>query len=209
METNAVDVASAWQDLGARLHAYVSRRVAPADAEDIVQSVMVKLLERRDQVAAGSVRAWLFTVTRNAVVEYYRQRRPTVDLEAFGDLPERDSADPAEQTIGALSDCLEPMLSALGESDAEVLRKVDLRGESQTALAAALGVPLSTVKSRVQRARTRLRATFDACCAIDRGRGGAPVAFEPGGACASEPCDGGMDAASDPHERGGCGSKRA
>jgi RNA polymerase sigma-70 factor (ECF subfamily) len=187
MKTN-VDVAAAWHDLGQRLRAYVSRRVVPADADDIVQSVMVKLLERRGEIEGDSVRAWLFAVTRNAVAEYYRQRRPTVDLDAFVDLPESDSTDPADRTIGALSDCLEPMLGALAAADADVLRKVDLQGESQLALAAALGVPLSTLKSRVQRARARLRATFDACCAIEVGRGGAPIDFEPGGACSARTC---------------------
>lgn len=179
----AVDVAGAWHELGHRLHAYVARRVTPTDADDIVQSVMVKLLERRSEIEADSVRAWLFTVTRNAVAEHYRQRRPTVDLDAIPDLAEIDLSDAAERTIRALSDCLEPMLGALTESDADLLRKVDLEGESQIALAATLGVPLSTLKSRVQRARTKLRATFDACCKIELARGGAPVAFQPRATC--------------------------
>ncbi len=183
MQTSTIDVAGAWHELGHRLQAFVARRVAPADAEDIVQSVMVKLLERRGDIGADSVGAWLFTVTRNAVAEYYRQRRPTADLDAFDDLAETDSSDPAERTIGALSDCLEPMLGALSEADAGLLRKVDLEGESQIRLAAALGVPLSTLKSRVQRARMKLRATFDACCSIEVARGGAPIGFEPGAAC--------------------------
>lgn len=181
----AVDVAGAWHELGHRLHAYVARRIAPADAEDVVQSVMVKLLERRGEIGPASVRAWLFTVTRNAVAEYYRQRRPAVALDAFDDFAEVDASDPAERTIGALSDCLEPMLAALAESDADVLRRVDLQGEPQIALAAALDVPLSTLKSRVQRARTKLRAAFDACCDIERGRGGAPIGLAPRGGCAS------------------------
>jgi RNA polymerase sigma-70 factor (ECF subfamily) len=178
----AVDVASAWHELGERLRAFVARRVDRADADDIVQSVMVKLLEHRAGIEVESVRAWLFTVTRNAVAEYYRQRRPTVDLDAFGDLPESES-DPADRAIGALSDCLDPMLGALADADADVLRKVDLEGEPQVALAATLGVPLSTVKSRVQRARTRLRAAFDACCAIEVSRGGAPIGLDPKEAC--------------------------
>ena len=186
MHSSTIDVAGAWHELGHRLHAYVARRVAPADVEDIVQSVMLKLLERRGDIGADSVRAWLFTVTRNAVAEYYRQKRPTVDLDAFADLAEQEAADPADRTIGALSDCLGPMLGALGAPDAEVLRKVDLERESQIALAATLGVPLSTLKSRVQRARARLRAAFDACCAIDYARGGSPIAFDAGTACS--PC---------------------
>ncbi|HEX6098815.1 MAG TPA: sigma-70 family RNA polymerase sigma factor [Thermoanaerobaculia bacterium] len=185
METDpqTVDVAAAWHDLGERLRMYVSRRVTPGDADDVVQSVMVKLLERRGEIDADSVRAWLFTVTRNAVAEYYRQHRPSIDLDSFGDVAETDDTDPADRTIGNLSDCLDPMLRMLPETDADLLRRIDLRGEAQTGLAAALGIPLSTLKSRVQRARTKLRSAFDACCAIDLGRNGAPIAFERKAAC--------------------------
>jgi RNA polymerase sigma-70 factor, ECF subfamily len=178
-----IDVAAAWHELGERMRMYVSRRVNPGDADDVVQSVMVKLLERRAEIDADSARAWLFTVTRNAVAEYYRQRRPAIDLDTFGDIPEAGAADPADRTIGDLSDCLEPMLRTLSESDADVLRRIDLQGEAQTGLAASLGVPLSTVKSRVQRARAKLRSAFDACCSIDLSRTGAPIGFERGATC--------------------------
>ena len=184
----AVDVAGAWHELGHRLRAYVSRRVIPADADDIVQSVMVKLLERRGEIKGDSVRAWLFAVTRNAIAEYYRQKRPAIALDALPDLAETDSSDAAERTIAALSDCLEPMLGTLSEADAGVLRKVDLEGQSQIELAASLGVPLSTLKSRVQRARAKLRATLDVCCAFDLSHGGAPIAFERHAGCPSQPC---------------------
>ncbi|MDP9190346.1 MAG: sigma-70 family RNA polymerase sigma factor [Acidobacteriota bacterium] len=184
MEANqTVDVAAAWHELGDRLRVYVARRVNPGDADDVVQSVMVKLLERRGEIDADSVRAWLFTVTRNAVAEYYRQHRPSIDLDSFGDVPETDRVDPADRTIGNLSDCLDPMLRMLPDADADLLRRIDLRGEAQTDLAAALGIPPSTLKSRVQRARTKLRSAFDACCAIDLGHNGAPIAFERGAAC--------------------------
>jgi RNA polymerase sigma-70 factor (ECF subfamily) len=179
-----IDVAAAWHELGDRLRVYVAHRVNPGDADDVVQSVMVKLLERRDAIGRDSVRAWLFAVTRNAISEYYRQQRPAVDLDTFGDLPEPDETDPADRTFAELSDCLNPMLRMLSESDAEVLRRIDLRGEAQPDLAASLGIPLSTLKSRVQRARTKLRAAFDACCSIDVARNGAPIAFERGAACA-------------------------
>jgi RNA polymerase sigma-70 factor (ECF subfamily) len=178
----AIDVTAAWHELGERLRVYVARRVNPGDADDVVQSVMVKLLERRDEINAGSVRAWLFAVTRNAVAEYYRQQRPSIDLDSFGDIAE--SEDASDRAIGHLTDCLDPMLRTLSDADAEVLRRIDLAGEAQTALAASLGIPLSTLKSRVQRARTKLRTAFDACCAIDVARNGAPVAVD----CSGTPC---------------------
>ena len=169
METApGIDVAAAWHELGARLRTFVVRRIGPADADDVVQSVMVKLLERRRDIGSDSVRSWLFAVTRNAVVDYYRQRRPVVDIEEIADFAAADP-DQGDQAIRDLSDCLEPMLETLPGQDGAILRRVDLEGEAQTAIAASLGIPLSTVKSRVQRARAKLRAAFDACCAIGTG----------------------------------------
>lgn len=93
------------------------------------------------------------------------------------------TTDPADRAIANLSDCVDPMLRMLPAADADLLRRIDLHGEVQTELATALGIPLSTVKSRVQRARTKLRSAFDTCCTIDLGRNGAPIAFERGDAC--------------------------
>lgn len=174
-----IDVAVAWAEVGERLRAFAARRVPAAEADDIVQSVMLKLLERRSEVARESVRAWLFTVTRNAVAEYYRRRPDAVGvdhLERF----EAGVADRGDAAIGALVDCLDPMLGLLSESDAAILRRVDLEGEAQTDIARDLGLSVSTVKSRVQRARARLRAAFDACCSIT----GSPLDAAPGDACA-------------------------
>ena len=191
-----IDVAATWHEVGDRLRVFVSRRVNPGDADDVVQSVMVKLLERREEIDADSVRAWLFTVTRNAVAEYYRQRTPSIDLDTFGDVAAADDVDPADRTIGSLSDCLDPVLRMLSESDAGLLRRVDLQGHAQTELAASLGIPLSTLKSRVQRARTKLRAAFDACCAFELARNGAPIAFERRASCPPACADDGKPSSS-------------
>jgi RNA polymerase sigma-70 factor, ECF subfamily len=168
-----IDVAAAWSEVGERLRAFAYKRVPAAEADDIVQSVMVKLLERRSEVARESVRAWLFAVTRNAVAEYYRRRPDAVGVERLEDLDADGAIDRGDAMIAALTDCLDPMLALLSESDAEILRRVDLEGEAQTEIARALGVAPSTIKSRVQRARARLRAAFDDCCSVVSSRDGA------------------------------------
>lgn len=190
-----VDVAAAWRELGARLRAWAARRVDPADADDIAQSAMLRLLERRDEVEAGSVAAWLFAVTRNAVADHYRRKTNAFALDASGEPPDLRASELTDDALGELSDCIEPMLGALSAADADVLRRVDLEGEPQVALAARLGVAPSTLKSRVQRARAKLRAALDACCHIERGRDGAPVGVERGASCAPEACDPGTAAA--------------
>jgi RNA polymerase sigma-70 factor (ECF subfamily) len=142
------------------------------DAEDIVQDALVKLLKQGGGVPASSLRAWLFTVARREVVDRVRRRRRAAPLTADVEAPTARE----ESAIPSLARCVGPMLGALAPREREILDRVDVRGESQSAIARAAAVPLSTVKSQVQRARGRLRARFDACCEIERDRRGKPIA---------------------------------
>lgn len=69
------------------------------------------------------------------------------------------------------------MLAALSPAERALLRRVDAEDGSQAQLAAELGLSASGLRARVQRARARLRAEFDACCHLERDASGAVVAW--------------------------------
>lgn len=160
----------------ARLLAFIRARLpSAADAEDLRQDVLVKLVERRGEIRDESVPAWLFAVARHAIIDRYRARPgphalPDGDVILEESVPETASAE--------LARCLEPFLAELAAEDREILLRVDAAGEKQSAIARELGIPVSTVKSRVQRARGRLLARLEACCAIALDRRGLPRDFE-------------------------------
>ena len=66
-----------WSDFSQRLRAAIAARVAdPADADDILQDVFLKVHLRLDTLEDESRLApWLFQITRNAITDYYRGRR--------------------------------------------------------------------------------------------------------------------------------------
>ncbi len=70
-------------------------------------------------------------------------------------------------------------LPILAPAHAEALRAVDLEGRCQADVARELGVPLSTLRTRVQRARAELRALVLRCCAIELDVRGRVLACEP------------------------------
>src|SRR5829696_5372617 len=88
------DTQQIWTEFGDRLRTFIARRVdSEADADDILQDVFLRIhrhvgsLQRRERLVS-----WLFQVTRNAIVDYYRApgRRelpagPTDDLERGGE----------------------------------------------------------------------------------------------------------------------------
>ena len=159
-----------------RLHAFALRRVASAtEADDIVQDVLMRLLQHRDRIDSDRLAAWLFTTARNAIVD--RQRKTNCDGASACLDTDDVAADDSGNTSRELSDCVQPLLAMLSEADRDVLERVELAGDSQTQLAAALDIPVSTVKSRVQRARQRLREHFERCCSIELDSRGAPYEY--------------------------------
>ena len=170
-----------------RLRTFVRGRVrSEHDAEDIVQDVLTKFVQHDESINAQSVYAWLFTVARRAIIDRSRSAssrdRAAVDDAMVVDLAE----DPSVSSD--LARCMEPMLEALDHEDRVLLRRVDMLGESQADVARELAMSMSGLKSRVQRARQRLRARLEDCCTIERDPIGQPADYQrrPDRPC---PCD--------------------
>lgn len=176
--------AAEWQAFRARLLGMVRRRVNdPADAEDLVQDILARASRRLSTLREhGRLVPWLDAMTRNALVDYYRQRGRAPDLVELDDeSPDHEASEPAPGDLRrqALAACVRPMLDALPPLYREALRRVDLEGERQVDVAADLGLGISALKSRVQRGRALLRDAFSACCRFDRDAAGRVVGFDP------------------------------
>lgn len=156
----------------ARLRAFVRRRVpSAADADDVLQTIHLRLLESRDRPAPESTHAWLLATARRAIADLHRARaRSHARTEPAIDVAEQDGDDASDVTR-----CLAPLLARLAADDAELLTRVDVVGESQTAIARERSLSVSGLKSRVQRARERLRDAVLAHCAVERDATGFPA----------------------------------
>mgnify|MGYP001266357337 CR=1 FL=1 len=175
-----------WARFHASLTRFVSRRVKrPVDVDDIVQQVFVRvhvgLPRLRDQ---DRVHAWIFRTARNAIADYYRAPGARREI-AVGDLGDVDAAAGvpvgADEDTGAmaeLSRCLEPLLAGIPARDVAILNLIEVEGLSQAAAARQAGISLSGMKSRVQRARARLRDAVEDCCRVELDRRGGIVAYE-------------------------------
>jgi RNA polymerase sigma-70 factor (ECF subfamily) len=131
---------------------------SPADAEDLVQDVYVRVLAKPRIVSAGDDLGYLLRVLRNTFISGRRTaaRRPATatapeDLERF----ETRASDP-ERALEARE--LYARIAALPEHQRDVLVAVDLIGLSYREAAGSLGVPAGTIMSRLFRARQALAA---------------------------------------------------
>ncbi len=160
-------VAAAWQAHEAELRGYLRHRLSDTDAaDDVLQDVFVKAMRQGQGFCAlDNPRAWLFQVARNALVDRLRTAHPheplTDELAAIIPLDAQPVA-----PIDALADCLSRTLGELSAEDAAILRACDLEGQTQRAFAQAQGLSLPAVKSRLLRARQRLRERMSQACQV-------------------------------------------
>jgi RNA polymerase sigma-70 factor (ECF subfamily) len=167
---------SAWERHERELLGYLRHRLADAaEAEDLLQEVFLKAL--RQGAAFCSVanpRAWLFQVARNAMADHLRGAKCHVALPDDLAMPETRS-----DAVDDLTGCLPRVLAELSEEDRLAITLCDVEGLSQQALAAHLGLSLPGAKSRVQRARARLRARLIEACQVRFDDNGQVCCFTP------------------------------
>lgn len=181
-----------WRDYRAQLFGFVLKRVSDAAAaEDLVHDVLVRAYQKRDTLhSEGRFESWLFQIARNALIDYYRSRRPSEPL------PD-DLADPHmsgdRAAMRELAACMQPLVNTLPDHYRDALSLSELQGLTQQETALRLGLSLSGAKSRVQRARRLLEAKLLECCRIELDSRGTIVDYEKANGCAPANLDDGCD----------------
>ena len=143
---------------------FVRSRTGDAElAADIVQECLLKAIRSETQPPddEGSVQ-WFYRILRHAIIDAHR-RRTTRDraLTAFEEQwPDMIRPEDERQ----LCQCMMAIILDLPAAEAELLRRVDLGGESPTDLAAAAGERVNTVNVRLFRARKHLREQIELVC---------------------------------------------
>jgi len=140
-----------------------SRRLARNQhaAEDLVQDTLLRALEKHYQWERGTnLAAWLRTIMRNRFFEYHRKTQP-ISVGSFSE--ESSSALPEEARQPLCMELIETSraIERLDDDFRQVLEMVALDGVSYEDAANTLNVPIGTVRSRLSRARSSLRADLN------------------------------------------------
>ncbi|MDW6062349.1 RNA polymerase sigma factor [Streptomyces sp. FXJ1.4098] len=151
----------------AALHGYLVRR-APGAADDLLSELWLRAYASRDgfDAARGTARAWLFGVARNVLAAHWR-RLETEAPPGSARFAEGIASDPwqaVDQRLdaAAVAPVLRHALTKLPAVERELLLLIAWEQLTPTEAASVIGVPPGTARSRLHRARTRLRERLGA-----------------------------------------------
>ena len=135
-----------------------------AVADDVTQETFISAFRSISRMRGDNVRAWLLRIARNKAYDYFRRqkrrRESSVDEDAavFRERLASDNPSPADVAMNSeLRDALEHCVGTLSDEHREVIVLVDVQGQSYDNASEVCGVNIGTVKSRLNRARRRVR----------------------------------------------------
>ncbi|WUH91204.1 sigma-70 family RNA polymerase sigma factor [Streptomyces sp. NBC_00433] len=153
------------------LHGYLARR-APGAADDLVAEVWLRAFAGRAgfDPARGTARAWLFGVARHVLAAHWRESAP---VGKASDLAETDPWHAVDQRLdaAAVAPLIRRVIRELPPVERELLLLVIWEELTPSEAAAVVGIPQGTARSRLHRARTRLRDALDPAVAGATARG--------------------------------------
>jgi RNA polymerase sigma factor (sigma-70 family) len=150
---------------------FACRRVGASAGEDVASQTFVLAFERRARfdTVFRSARPWLFGIATNLVRHHARDER--THLAALIRIPIGPPADPVDDPAKLDAERLRPTIAeallTLSDPDRETFLLVALGELSYEETATAMGIPIGTVRSRVNRARMRLRERLVPAVATD------------------------------------------
>lgn len=157
-----VDLDQIYTEYSGKVMGYIRARVrSSADAEDLHSEVFEKILRKIEgfDPEKASLNTWIFTITRNTVIDHFRRTKPTEELdENLSDNIELDEDLLNSETLGELAAALRKLPQQL--MDIIVLRYYD--GKPLTEIAEMMNLSYGAVKLRHQNAVLMLRQALTA-----------------------------------------------
>ena len=146
-----------------RIHGYLAARVGGRIADDLAAEVFTVAFAQRQRydLARECARPWLYGIATNLAGTYRRREqrryRALARADARGVAPSDEDLVADRVSAAAAGPALAAALAGLGSGDRDVLLLVAIAGLDNQEVALSLGIPYGTVRSRLSRARARLR----------------------------------------------------
>ena len=155
-----------YRNFNSQLSSYVCKKVNHDDAcYDIMQELYLKISLQANKISkAKNTEAYITRMAANAVNDFYRRTRDaTVVKENFTQVID-EPIEGIDKSLVLADCCLLPMIESLPHIYKQALIMTDINGMRQNEYAGMLGLNISAAKSRIQRAREKLKEAILNCC---------------------------------------------
>jgi RNA polymerase sigma-70 factor (ECF subfamily) len=159
--TQHCDIQTLYTGFSTKLRSYILHKVNDKHlAEDILHDTFIKIETccKQDR-SCDSPKSYLFQVADNTIADHYRKAKKNVTIP-------KDDNNVDENFNEELLHCLTPFLKQLPVKYLEALVLADIQQKKQQEVADLLNISLSGAKSRIQRAREKLKEIFVKSCHI-------------------------------------------
>lgn len=166
LTTNAVE--NIWNDFSKPLKGFIKKHVNNhQDVEDILQNVFYKVHSNIGSLKdADKIQAWVYKIAGNAIIDYYRSNK--VQLDSYESIDEIQSVIEQDNNSNKeIALCVKAMIMHLPEKYKQALLLTEYQNLTQKQLGEKLGLSVSGAKSRVQRAREKLKEMLLGCCHLE------------------------------------------
>ena len=145
-----------YEELNQKVREYVKSLTADrGQIDEVTQEALLKIHKSigtlQDQ---RKLTSWLKRIVYTSLIDYHRRRKKH-NTEAVNETNVEENN--YNEGNEALMQCIETLLKILPDEQRELLEAVELKGISQTQYASERNIPLSTIKSRVQRAKQKIK----------------------------------------------------
>lgn len=167
-----------WNAYNSELKLYIMKHVSDKyEAEDILQEVGIRLQKNVSKIIdLGNVRAWLYRIINNLIVDYYRAVNKYTLTDDSNEIFITATTDENNYNKEA-AECLLNLANYLPENYREAVIECDYNGNKQSILGQKWGLSNSGSKARVQRGRRKLKDMLLSCCEVKYDKCGNIVEF--------------------------------
>lgn len=155
----STEVQIIWKDLYQELDAFVYSKVKDVEiSKDILQETFVKAHLNIDKLRdCSKLTSWIYQITRNVINDHFRNRKNFVQIEKI------ELAEVPDPSFQKLENCINSKIDKLPNVYKEAMVLTVFKNLKQTELADYLGISYSGAKSRVQRAKGKMKNLVADC----------------------------------------------
>lgn len=157
-----------WDEFSIPMKKFIKKRIADEeDAEDVLQEVFLKIHNNiRSLENEKKIHAWIYTIARNAITDYYRKNSRMIKVTQLDENIEDKGTEKLSANM-EIAACLKAMINTLPEKYKQAIMLSEFQNMTQKEMSEKLGISVSGGKSRVQRGRKMLREMLLGCCQME------------------------------------------